>query len=688
MSQEIKGKQFSYADRQRLEALNIIQKKIDPFQSTPESGKVFARGLKNLFLRMADPSIKFVESAIDGLRNLPINKYEQLFSGAYDAIQNPHEYFTRHGIVIDEPEKLIDGVEHSKILFKTMSYTFAIEDEELLQASTVDTGILASDIHEQIQANKGKNEIRKTVEKVRNERNYESRYRLGSALLRTTHDFISRFHASFFNNNYEEIPEHRLWEYISFYPPLFSESFTELILNSGESIKGNFGIGDAIITGNASILRHRFENELDQLPRRDKKRFNELRLKFGAKGANIILLTELVDQINSAVNNRFGKKLEVPEFKTMPVELYRAWKNGSLRDDDLKPYYEWASGLKDDDGRYIDKSTGANYIVRSSAVFSEDGEKLTGAGVYDSVGVSRGASFEEFKNAVFKVFASTDSPRAQAYRTDNGIENEEMGIVLQKYVSPNYYSPQKQSGVGQINSRFSGVPQLMEIQTGTSRNFINRDDLDFFLALNIKDNKTVLRKAYHFLPDGYKVDPDLPLSVAMYTAIIEKLWGTDIQIEFVDREKSLNFVQVRNKPPTTASQEPEVTFPEETPIYRGASIGKGDKTLSVLDDEDNNNKKDGVVICESNYKWSNEADNPYSLPGRGAVIITNSRGNNGHIQTICEEKGLICVFPDVNEKTKSLTENEKFYELRQHKKVRIVSNGMEARVYGIKEDKT
>lgn len=90
----------------------------------------------------------------------------------------------------------------------------------------------------------------------------------------------------------------------------------------------------------------------------------------------------------------------------MPSDLYVRWKDGEDIDDELMPYYNWASNLmtrpsRQDESR--DSSTG-DFIVRSSAVYAEDGEELSGAGIYDSVVVEqhRGhlATFEDFKAAV------------------------------------------------------------------------------------------------------------------------------------------------------------------------------------------------------------------------------------------------------------------------------------------------
>lgn len=383
---------------------------------------------------------------------------------------------------------------------------------------------------------------------------------------------------------------------------------------------------------------------------RDNGKFDRLRLQYGAKAANLILLSEMVGDINVLRNNSINLEIAVPDFRAVPVTLYRAWREGKLPNDNLNPYFEWVSGVDTD------------YIVRSSAVFSEDGENVTGAGIYASVRVGKGTTFADFKNAVAKVYQSTDSPTALAYRASNRVGQEEMGLVIQKFISA--YAP---SQVGYVNSRLVGVPDLMEVVTGTSRNFVNREKL----------NKGTSPTVHHFPPDQFKINPSLISRVTQLTATLERIWGGDIQIEFVEQREIVNVVQVRGLPGNIKSQTTEIKFPDETPIYTGAAIGVGDIELPVLNGQGGNNENIGVVVFTGNYGWTIGIDR-YHLPEEGAVIICGSEGRNGHIQTLCAEKGLVCVFPDVN---KDNPNTISYRELSKLKKVRIVSNGIEARVY-------
>lgn len=218
----------------------------------------------------------------------------------------------------------------------------------------------------------------------------------------------------------------------------------------------------------------------------------------------------------------------------------------------------------------------------------------------------------------------------------------------------------------------------MEIVTETSRNFIKREELDFFLAVDATWNEQAFESVHQFRPDIYRAMPNMLIRVAQLTSVVEKIWGRDIQVEFVVRGSTINFVQVRELPPGSIFQAAEIEFPDEEPIHSGASIGVGDMELSVLDNQTDNSEKTGVVMFGSNYGWT-MLDNTNRLPKEGAVIIWSNDGQNGHIQTLCAERGLVCLFPNANEDIRR--NPPRYEEISMLNKVRVVSNGMEARVY-------
>lgn len=85
-----------------------------------------------------------------------------------------------------------------------------------------------------------------------------------------------------------------------------------------------------------------------------------------------------------------------------------------------------------------------------------------------------------------------------------------------------------------------------------------------------------------------------------------------------------------------------------------------------------------VVRFEENYGWSYKGHPDY-IPKDGAVIIGNVGENtgNGHIQTLCVEKGILCMYPF----TRSSEDDIPYF--KEGARVRIVSDGIEARIYQI-----
>lgn len=663
--------QFSQTEDGRLLVLRQLHRHLDPFQEGGPAERLRAFGLKALYGQMVDPTIEFLEAAINNVADLSSDEIWQLNCDNYTAGDNPRRFFDKYGVTIDSPDTLRPGIINFGIMLDDVRMRQDHQTGRIIRDENFNPRELAEVAYEKIEVNKRERELNEAINRIQDEPNLRKRYRLGLTLKKQVMDFIGSYSFTFHNRYDSEGTLEPTWENLA----LHSRWFTELKIKNGGSSTGHYGIEEAVDTAHAAIKRYPLEERLRRLPTLDRERFTGLRLQYGAKAANLITLSELGADINRLRGNRFfGIRLVVPDFKAVPVGLYRAWREGKLPDSELQPYFDWASSLKYED-RWQDEPLNSDYIVRSSAVFSEDGENVTGAGIYKSVRVDGGSRFADFKDAVTSVYGSTESQQARAYRAEHGISEEEMGLVIQRYVTPYNSCYHRQSQEGYINSRLAGIPQLMEFVTGTSRNFINRKALDFYLALYPENDKESLRGIHHFPPDQFKVIPDQPVRVAQLASIIERIWEKDVQIEFVMDGLEVNFVQVRELPANALAQVPEVQFPEEPAIHYGSSIGVGDMVLPVLGDEDNS-EKEGAAIISTNEMFS-MGDNSYRLPKEGAVIISNFGGRNGHIQTLCAEKGLVCIFPGLDVDLPSLRYGE-FLSLR---KIRVVSNGLEGRVY-------
>lgn len=665
----------------KLKTLQQLRERFSPFQDSAESKKLRALGLKNLYLQMADPSVDFIEKTTVGLGGMPDVNLRQVQSDTYLAGDDPKKFFAERGIAIDDSGKLQEGISNLNGLLVDIASRYDYQSGKLDFGKKGPT-VFAERVQEGIQISREEKKLRDVIDQIKGEADLRERCRLGSMLKQQVLNYIGKFPFKFDSShsyNGKKSFFEPTWDNLS----LNSGYSVELETKDGGSTMGGFGFEDAVRMSNMATSRYRVEKGLEGLTVRNKEEFNALRLQYGAKAANLIILSGLVKRINQLRKDNYRIKLAVPDFKAVPIKLYQAWKDGKLADDDLRPYFEWANKLKEDDFEDWSKKRKANYIVRSSAVFSEDGENITGAGVYESINVDANSSFEFFKRAVVKVFESVNSPRAQAYRAQHGVEKEEMGLILQRYIIPDYrFNMHGQSQEGYINSKLKGIPHLMEIVTRTSRNFVKRKELDFFLTHQPHDygpnEDRFSAEINHFPPDQYKVHPDLPINVGQLALIVEKIWGKDIQIEFVADGMTVNFVQVRDLPKDASHQASQVEFPDKPAIHSGASIGIGDMELPILENEDDNSEKTGAVIFYGNNEWTVRKSTS-NLPKDGAVVICNDDGRNGHIQTLCAEKGIICVFPDPSRSIG--TRIYRPVELSGLRKVRIVANGIEGRVY-------
>lgn len=664
----------------RQAALKQLHGVLDASIRGDEGHRLHAIGLQNFYLQLADPSLETVEAVVASLVEMPFDEIKRLQSADYNVGYDPDWFFANHGVEITDREKLMVGVNNTGSLIQSLARRFDSDTGEVFQDEDLDPKSLALDLYEQVQFSNSERKINLALQDVRNEPDLAERYQKGLALKEQVLAHLASFPFKFYKGESSKVAIEPTWETLLHASSLLAE----LKFSGGGSIVGRFNFEKGVDTAEAAISRYQFEKKLEALPKRDKEKFDELRLQFGAKAANLIILSEMVDEINSLrKNENFDiTTVKVPEFQAVSVDIYKAWVAGELSDDQIRPYFDWANSLMTGN-EWSSRKRPADFIVRSSAVFSEDGEQATGAGIYESIVVPAGSTFEEFKEAVIRVYASTQSEQAREYRQQYGIQSEEMGLVIQKFIPSESYRTYGGSNHGYVNSRLTGVPQLMEIVTETSRNFVKRDELDFALAMSVGIDSRAFHNVQQFPPDIYKIESDLPARLGQVTYVVERIWGRDIQIEFVYEDSStINVVQVRDLPESVLGEAVQVEFPDEDPIHSGASIGVGDMELDVLDNESLNYEKRGLVVFEGNKKWTYQG-RPHSFPKEGVVVIARNDGENGHIQTLAAERGLICIFPGDVERGSSLT----FREFLNLRKVRVVSNGMEARMYAVSGEK-
>lgn len=455
----------------------------------------------------------------------------------------------------------------------------------------------------------------------------------------------------------------------------------------------------------------------------DAATYERRRIEIGAKGAALEALTPYTD----AVRELLGKLLiniSIPHFTTVPTSLYESYrKSGEIPQNDLRRYYQATFGAKP-----------CAYLVRSSAVYSEDGE-LLGAGQYATIGLTAGATFEEFIQAVKDVYDSVEHPSAVRYRQENGVtEQELMGLVIMELSVGEHR--------GYVNTMRNQMPHALDVVLSSGGFCISESTDDRKrqpLRLReipgdshpfIVDRNSALLK----LPSGdsralqFLVEPDSDrnelsstysaAAAAFVGLLTERFFGIPVQMEFVQVAHEMHLVQARPLP-LEWIRESTVTFPDAPMIGSTSSIGVCDQFLKVIDInlpipgleqflDPVVSPDEGLLIISGSLFGGNDRRWEQLLPKRGAVLILQeSRKLCGHIETCCLERGLTILY---NKKGRDNDSEQLWFKLAEtfndpkfgeifHRAqsamhpvpytplkptyLRVVSNGLEGRLYRV-----
>lgn len=428
----------------------------------------------------------------------------------------------------------------------------------------------------------------------------------------------------------------------------------------------------------------------------DHAEVNKDRLLFGAKGANLLAVTKLLPKFKGTQFGQLAANISIPPFSLVGIDIYKKWKNKEDVTENLRATYEMYKGKP--------------MMVRSSAVYSEDGEKMTGAGVYLSVPLEEDATFKQFFEAAQKVYESCDSEIAKKYRADNGVEEELMGLVVQERIenpdlryinSTRPYSDDTVDMKGE-NQR---APFIFDTPEFDKLTFLDQDGIDVF------------RCASRVQAEFWQMDHlDFQATdIIAFARILERYYGQPVQIEFSvkyewsKRGLSFDFLQARPLPAKMFNA-PPVEFPKDMqPIYECSAEGICDQELDLLNVYDNNNDKKGLVVYATSWMGSTQTSTlDRAMPKEGAaMIVYATEPGRGHIETLALERGVTLLFHDRNilikdyakgaanpliAKTREVIHNclgERALGLSNdfagHKKVRIVADGKIARIYPVKE---
>lgn len=444
------------------------------------------------------------------------------------------------------------------------------------------------------------------------------------------------------------------------------------------------------------LIKQRIRDAFETLEGISPDVLQELREKYGAKSANLTVFKDVLERFYQAVGEEDGvQKIEIPPYKAIGTDMFEAWANE-------EPEYDaMLEEARQSAIKLAGEAYGGLVAIRSSAVYSEDGNEHTGAGIYHSaiVDPSDAAAFQE---AVTKVYASTTSPDALAYQASCGVSRERMGLLLQAYVEEERGSMSRET-YGFINSRGAN-PNIIEAHTPVGTVLFDKPKLSPSLLLDRwHDGDDYL----HSTPDHSKELRHMPNQVisAVHAALLaELLLQSPVQVEYVAGGQ---VVQVRPLPMKSfEGSESNVSFPEDLQeIVRSKSIGIGDLVLEELDDHRDNSDKEGFVIFWSEYGFTDSYNRSHrglsSLPNKGAVVILN-HSDSGHIQTLCQEKGLMCFYPDsklseldglkdyLDDTRDSFVDDDfedDFSEPKsdQPRKLRFVADGYHGRIYSVLE---
>ena len=249
----------------------------------------------------------------------------------------------------------------------------------------------------------------------------------------------------------------------------------------------------------------------------------------GGKGKNLLLLSEMADEIGFVV----------PKFEILPV-------GADPSEEDLRALFD---------------SMEKPLIVRSSSPW-EDSRGLSFAGQFESVlGVT---SFDSFLEAIEAVLASAEDSAAREYANRHGVKiDDRMAVIVQEQVKP-AFSGVCYSTIGRDSKLIIEYTSDLanEMMTGERQGFLASFDDDFHRRIEYGEDCPGLDR------------------VARVARKIEEAFGHRVDIEFaVDHRRRTNIVQVR---PITDPDWPNIMIPElgEEKIILKADVVRGSGTFT------------------------------------------------------------------------------------------------------------
>lgn len=426
--------------------------------------------------------------------------------------------------------------------------------------------------------------------------------------------------------------------------------------------------------------------------------------QLGAKGANLQRMHDVLEGLRGH-GIGLAERIAIPPFHVVTTEAYEQWRRSGDIDGAVDDVANWIQTVDPD----------AAYLVRSSAVKSEDGEH-TGAGIYESVLMPENPARDDIAVALGTVYASTTSENALAYQRSIGVADEQMAAVVQKVADPHMSA----AAMVTVNSVMPHVLQLTDyiIEQGMQPLFgadsafgqrrvlpLDRDGLFREFGSDVPERDVEARR-FHVPPDTDRHTTSDSWLAAQATVFAEMVLGRPVQIEAVIPEATPYVIQLVQARPLPAGLLEPVAFdgfPREEAWYEGRGIGVMDGEEATVvsaegmksdDVEDALQEYEGMLLLR--YKESFSAGQDLndvrrtieSLPeaDRQRILClierapdSRSGSGYGHLETLFAEMAVRMVFAEPRTVSRAPT-------MVDGQKVNVYSNGYEAKVYLIEND--
>jgi len=332
---------------------------------------------------------------------------------------------------------------------------------------------------------------------------------------------------------------------------------------------------------------------------------------------------------------------------------------------------------------------GKGVAVRSSGVISEDSDRYSGAGIYETFFLEPNQlTPNNILNAILNVYGSVNNDKAVQYRKEAGLGDERMAVVVQELA---------EGDNGVVMSRLPARAGIIPISWSSERGAVVRGS----------DGARV--HTLYFETKGEEVGDELFVSdtgisftdwesfmkheFAPKILKLKERYGRELEGEFaIDLEnKRISMLQVR---PLTNIQNVNVEFPQKESIldakicmgvgeYIGPwfipeQIGEGWEEpqhyayVSTNLDQTIPKSHAGLSFI---LRDKTPKDYDKLTPNKKAIVLTKNASPIQHALTIANERGLICLIGDMGDELS----NEEFESQHGYTKSDLADLGPEGR---------